>query len=67
MSSRKRCLCPARRGAAYIVALLLLLVFTVIGVSMASIANMGLQQCDNARHVLEARLAAESTHTSVTV
>jgi len=49
-----------RKGAAYIVALLLLCVFCTIGLAIASVANIELQQCENNHRAMNARLAAES-------
>jgi hypothetical protein len=40
--------------------MLLLSVFCVIGMTMASVANVNLQQCENCRNIMDARLAAES-------
>ena len=50
----------ARKGAAYVIALLLLSLFCTMGLAMASIANTDLRQCLNSRDAMNARLATES-------
>jgi len=49
-----------RRGLALIAALLLLVVFTSLGVAMASFTDLSLRKSDNCRAVAGSRLAAES-------
>ncbi|MHC4981943.1 MAG: hypothetical protein ACYTF6_02100 [Planctomycetota bacterium] len=47
------------RGAAYVISLMLLAVFFTIGMAVASVANINLQQSHNSRQVMDARLTAE--------
>ncbi len=49
-----------RRGIAYILAMLLLVIFSSLAVAFASFSNLNFRQSDNHRAILRARLAAES-------
>ncbi len=60
MTRRHRAFDHRRRGAAYIVALVLMTVFATLAVGVASMTDVSLQQGRNDRRALDARLAAES-------
>ena len=54
------CEAPRRRGVAYVLAILFLTVFTTLGMAFSSMTSLELSKSANARHVMKAKLAAES-------
>jgi hypothetical protein len=60
MQHRHRETNRARRGVAYIAAMVMLSVFCVIAMAMTEATNISLVQGDNCRRAAQARLAAES-------
>jgi len=60
MRSLQHHTCRLRRGFAYILAILLLAMFSTLAVAFAASTDTNLRKSDNHRLVLDARLAAES-------
>ncbi|MFB3891859.1 MAG: hypothetical protein ACE15C_07530 [Phycisphaerae bacterium] len=56
----------SRRGSAYILAMVLLAMFTAMAVAFSSAADMNVHKSDNSRILAEARLAAESGMSFIT-
>jgi len=59
MTTRSRLLCADRRAFAYILAIILLALFTSLAIVYASAANLSLRSSENYGGALQARLAAE--------
>lgn len=59
MSTLKKSNFRYRRGFAYVLAMVLLAIFSTLAVAFASSTDLGLRKSDNCRRIGEARLAAE--------
>ncbi len=60
MRAKYKSNCGCRRGVAYVLALLLLAIFSTLSVAMVGATDLNLRKSENWRQAQEARLAAES-------